>query len=145
MCSPLNPRCELSPAGRRVACHDHDAGRWWATRDWLGGMLRFGSIGILKDSRRTITQAGMTATQVVPAFQICKNRVSGLVVGLKPAACKQFTFKRGEKTFAHGVVKAVANAAHRRTHTGLKATPAEGDRRVLATLDRSHARSKYRS
>ena len=106
--------------------------------------MRFGSIGILKDSRRTITQAGMTATQVVPAFQIFKNRVSGLVVGLKPAACKQFTFKRGEKTFAHGVVKAVANAAHRRAHTGLKATPAEGDRRVLGEFNRSSQHPEIR-
>ena len=55
----------------------------------------------------------MTATQVVPTFQIFKNRVSGLVVGLKPAAGKQFTFKCGEKTFAHGVIKVVANTTHR--------------------------------
>ena len=96
------------------------------------------------NDRRAIAKPAMKAKRVVPRLQEVKDLAPRLFMRGEVRARKQFTFKCGEEGFAHGVVKAVANAAHRRAHTGLKATPAEGDRRVLGEFNRSSQHPEIR-
>jgi len=50
------------------------------------------------------------------------------------AAVEQFTFEHGNEALAHGVVQAIAYRTHRRSHSGLVAAFAEGQRGILAAL-----------
>src|SRR5258708_2666949 len=85
--------------------------------------------------RRAIADAAVKAVLVVPTLDEGEQGPARLFVSIEPRARKQFAFKRGEEGLAHGVIKAVRHCPHRRAHPGLAATPAEGDRGVLATLD----------
>jgi hypothetical protein len=55
---------------------------------------------------------------------------------LKAAPREQFAFEGREEAFAHRVVEAVADRAHRGAHPGFAATSAELDRGILAALAR---------
>ena len=74
---------------------------------------------------------------VVPAFDELKHCHAGLDLGFEAAAVEQFAFERGEETFAHRIIEAIADGAHRGSHTGLAAALAEGDRSVLCGFKRS--------
>jgi len=79
----------------------------------------------------------MKAKRVVPRLQEVKDLAPRLFMRGEVRARKQFTFKCGEEGFAHGVVKAIANAAHGRTNASLAAAAAEGNGRVLGGFNRS--------
>ncbi|SRR6266702_1491134 len=89
------------------------------------------------NDRGAIAKPAMKAKRVVPRLQEVKDLAPRLFMRGEVRARKQFTFKCGEEGFAHGVVKAIANAAHGRTNASLAAAAAEGNGRVLGGFNRS--------
>src|SRR5712692_10597301 len=71
---------------------------------------------------------------VIPAFDEIEDCHAGLDLGFETAAVEQFAFERGKETFAHRVIEAIADRAHRRPYLGLAAALAEGERSILAAL-----------
>lgn len=83
----------------------------------------------------------MAAMGIVPSFNEFKDRAARLYWILKTAAVQQFTFKRGEKTLAHGVVEAVTYRTHRWPHAGIVAALAKGQGGILPGFKRSSQHS----
>ena len=54
----------------------------------------------------------MSPLAVVEQFDVFEQLVAGLSSGTPPAPMDQFNFERGEETFRHRVVPAVAFTAH---------------------------------
>ena len=54
----------------------------------------------------------MSPLAVVEQFDVFEQLVAGLSSGTPPALTDQFNFERGEETFRHRVVPAVAFTAH---------------------------------
>ena len=54
----------------------------------------------------------MSSLAVVEQFDIFEHFVAGLSSSTPPALIDQFDFERGEKTFRHRVVPAIAFTAH---------------------------------
>src|SRR6266436_3277221 len=80
-----------------------------------------------------IVEGGMAAMRIVPALDEFEDGHARFYLGFEAAAVEQFAFERGKETLAHRVIEAIADGAHRGSHAGLAAAPAEGDRSVLAT------------
>src|ERR1700676_3094461 len=85
-------------------------------------------------NRREIVEGGVTPMRVLPALDELEHRHPRLDLGLEAAAREQFAFQGREEAFAHGVVEAIADRAHRRAHPGFAAARAELDRGVLGAL-----------
>ena len=83
----------------------------------------------------------MAAMRIVEAFDEVEDRHARLDLGLEVAAVEQLAFQRGEEALAHGVVETVSHRAHRRPHSGLAATLAEGERSILTGFKRSSQHS----
>lgn len=72
--------------------------------------------------------------RVIPALDELEHRQPRLDLGLEAAAREQFALQGREEAFAHRVVEAIADRAHRRAHPGFAAACAELDRGVLGAL-----------
>ena len=72
--------------------------------------------------------------RVVPALDELEHRHPGLELVLEAAAREQFAFQGREEAFAHRVIEAIADRAHRGAHSGCAAARAELDRGVLGAL-----------
>jgi len=73
---------------------------------------------------------------VVKAFNILEDAALGLVSGPKSAMVKPFLLERVEETLGHGIVVAVALAAHRTDHPVVGQVCLEGFRSILDALIR---------
>src|SRR4029453_2743642 len=69
--------------------------------------------------------------RIVPPFDEIKDRQRCFTLVAEPAAIDQLALKRGEETFTHGIVIAVADRSHRWPDACAPASLAESDRRVL--------------
>ena len=78
----------------------------------------------------------MPTMRIVPTLDELEDGTLRLGKWAECAPVQQLTFQHGEKTLRHGIVDAVSDAADRRPYTGLLTAPAEGHRRVLASLVR---------
>ena len=76
----------------------------------------------------------METMWVVPAFDVAEDLLLCLGRGGEVHAIDELALQRGEEALTHGVVAAVADASHRRTHTFILAALAEGNRGVLRAL-----------
>src|SRR5580698_11299911 len=76
----------------------------------------------------------MAAMWVIPPFDKFEDCHACFDLGFETASIKQLAFEGGKETLAHGVVETIADRTHRRPHSGLAATFAEGERGVLAAL-----------
>jgi hypothetical protein len=94
--------------------------------------------------RRAIAESAVKAVRVIPTFDPREQRLPRLFMGIEARAREQLAFERGKEALAHGVVEAVAHRAHRGAHAGLTATPAEGDRGVLGSFNRSSQHPEIR-
>jgi len=73
----------------------------------------------------------MSATWIVPAFNEVEDRKRGFSLRLKSLLCEKLALERSVEAFAHRVVVAVSDRAHRSRNAGRFAALAERDRRVL--------------
>src|SRR5438477_2799042 len=85
-------------------------------------------------NRREIVERGMAPMRVVPALDELEYRHPRLDLGLEAAAREQLAFQGREEAFAHRIVEAIADRAHRGAHPGFAAACAELDRGVLSAL-----------
>jgi hypothetical protein len=69
--------------------------------------------------------------RIVPTLDELKDRHARFDLTFEAAAVEQFAYERGEETFAHGAVEAIADRAHRGPHAGLGAT--SGQKRAKCT------------
>jgi hypothetical protein len=79
----------------------------------------------------------VAALRVVPALDELEDRHARLDLSAEAAAVEQLAFEGGEKALAHGIVEAVADRTHRRSHASLPAAHPEGDRGVQGEFKRS--------
>src|SRR6266487_3135731 len=78
----------------------------------------------------------MSTSGIVPTFDEVEEGEARVGLGAEAFAIEQLALERREEALTHGVVVGVAHTAHRRANAGLAAAPAEGERRVLATVIR---------
>src|SRR5947207_8074300 len=76
----------------------------------------------------------MPTVSIIPALDPTEDRPARFVSRLEVISIQHLAFKGCEDAFGHGVVEAVADAAHRGSYTELCAARAEGDHRVLAAV-----------
>ena len=76
----------------------------------------FGNAVALKLSRRFIAQARVHARSVVPALDVSKYALLGLIAGRKVLPVGLFDFQRVPETFHWRIVKTIARTAHRLAH-----------------------------
>src|ERR1700730_18268140 len=76
----------------------------------------------------------MSACAIIPAFDPFEDRRASLRSGPEGIAIQHLTFQACEKAFGHRVVKTVADAAHRRSHTELSAAGPDGDRGIFGSV-----------
>jgi hypothetical protein len=79
----------------------------------------------------------MTAAGLYQPSMKSKHREPGVGLRPEPMLVQHLTLEGREEAFAQGVVVGIADAAHRRTDTGLATTLAEGDRCVPGSPGRS--------
>ena len=79
----------------------------------------------------------MTTVRVVPAFDELEDRHLRVGLRLETVAVDQLTFERREEALRHGVIVAIADLSHRRSHTHQPAAFAKGERGVLTGLKES--------
>jgi hypothetical protein len=72
--------------------------------------------------------------RIVPAFDELKNDRTGFSRGVKGCAVQQLALQRGEEAFTQGIVKTIANRAHRGADASFPAAAAKGQGGVLATV-----------
>ena len=77
----------------------------------------------------------MTTVRVVPAFDELEDRHLRFGLRLETVLVDEFAFERGKEALRHGVIVAIADRSHRRSHTHQPAALAEGERGVLTALD----------
>ena len=82
-----------------------------------------------------VTQGGVPAAWVVPAFDELEDRHARLGLGTERTPVDELALQRGEKALGHGVVKAVPGRPGRGKHPHLPAPFAKGERSVLRALD----------
>lgn len=119
---------------------------------WTGRVLRSGSDAVARLGPVALLVLGgaehavgrVSSTGVVEAFDEVEAGGLGLGAGGEVAAVEQFALERGEEALGDRVVVAVADRAGGRAYAGFAAAPAEGERRILASLvavmDRTGAR-----
>src|SRR5581483_5826738 len=71
---------------------------------------------------------------VIPPLDPGEDRYPGLLSGPKATPVEHFTFQAREETLGHRIVETVSDAAHRGSHSQLRATLPEGNRGVLAAM-----------
>ncbi len=79
----------------------------------------------------------MSSGAIIPTFDPGEDSRASLRSGPERIAIQHLTFQACKKAFGHRVVKTVANAAHRQSHTELSAAGPEGNRGVLGGFNRS--------
>ena len=72
--------------------------------------------------------------RVVKTFDEVKYRKRGLPLILEAMLDEQFALERSVEAFAHRVVVAITNGAHRRPYAGFGAALPERNRGILAAL-----------
>ena len=82
-----------------------------------------------------VTQGGVPAAWVVPAFDELEDRHARLGLGTERTPVDELALQRGEKALGHGVVKAVPGRPGRGKHPHLPAPFAQGERSVLRSPD----------